>query len=846
MAILILYLITLIPLPLCALDILVYSNKDKENLGSSITRFPSPPSINFIDISFCFWIKQDNLKSANILYYKENDTRGFGFTLQQDYGFIKIKEIDLLFDYLTPPLPGRWRHFCSVYTKHEQSLAIYLDGELTFSRVNLDMLQSEFHPSLLQHLTLGDGKEKFGQPMSGELTLVRIWSRGLNSEEVLEEARCGQVNTQGMEVDWVVSKMGRGESVMLVDRPGGCPLHMEETKARLVGFQKRVKFQEAGIACEGLGGRQVNPATLEDLIEARDSFSSVQDCNSKFWVPVKQRQGSWVDVTNGNIPSYLPWKLGQPNGLHYQACTEAKFNKTTQEMDGYNDLNCNKSVRCFYCSLPSSSRFTLRGLCKEAAKDVHFLGDINTVDSNRPHWSGYRSFSIDFSGDFWQLKDQDSGQTLATTNSSLWPVGRNTWDLEEGVCGPKQFRTLVLTSCSLDHEMTCNDGTCRPLKSRCDGAIDCPEQEDEAECTIVQYPRDRQYMETLPPYGRTDEGEVIPADVIVSVGLQEVGDIKEVMMSYTAKMSLSMTWTEDRVQWRGLRNNSNINRVPYFSIQTGKQNIWVPVIIFSNTPKSDQTLMDLKAALTVEKKGRHEPSPLDQEQEMAYYTGRENPVTYTRTFMDVFSCIFNLEYYPFDTQVCTIQLQTPKHVKDLVRLRTGELSYQGPKDLIQFTVLDWSITEVEEGVEVSVRFRRRIQHHLLSTFLPTFCLMLIAQSGLYFRAEHFKTTAAVSVTVMLVLFTLYQAVSTKVTPTAYIKMIDIWLIFGLVLPFIVFFLLVSIDHLPSPPVSPEEEKPQTVWRLKNTLQFFAHFILPLIIIMFALTYGIAAAIIYNS
>ena len=153
------------------------------------------------------------------------------------------------------------------------------------------------------------------------------------------------------------------------------------------------------------------------------------------------------------------------------------------------------------------------------------------------------------------------------------------------------------------------------------------------------------------------------------------------------------------------------------------------------------------------------------------------------------------------------------------------------------------MTKTESGVDVTLVFKRRVQHHLLTTYLPTFCLMLVCQSGLYLRAEHFKTTAAISVTVMLVIYTLYQSVSNKVTPTAYIKLIDVWLIFGLVLPFVVFFLLVSIDHLPKAP-SPASEKPQQLWKLRQGLIVFAHFVLPAIILVFALAYAITAALIF--
>jgi hypothetical protein len=44
----------------------------------------------------------------------------------------------------------------------------------------------------------------------------------------------------------------------------------------------------------------------------------------------------------------------------------------------------------------------------------------------------------------------------------------------------------------------------------------------------------------------------------------------------------------------------------------------------------------------------------------------------------------------------------------------------------------------------------------------------------------------VSLTSMLVMYTLYQSVAGSLPQTAYLKMIDIWLLFGLIMPFVVF------------------------------------------------------------
>ena len=79
--------------------------------------------------------------------------------------------------------------------------------------------------------------------------------------------------------------------------------------------------------------------------------------------------------------------------------------------------------------------------------------------------------------------------------------------------------------------------------------------------------------------------------------------------------------------------------------------IWVPVLIFTNTANSDHTIMDSKSSLTVEKVSNYTKSTLDQLEEVAYYEGKENPVTFRRMYKKEFSCNFQLYFYPFDSQV---------------------------------------------------------------------------------------------------------------------------------------------------------------------------------------------------
>ena len=169
--------------------------------------------------------------------------------------------------------------------------------------------------------------------------------------------------------------------------------------------------------------------------------------------------------------------------------------------------------------------------------------------------------------------------------------------------------------------------------------------------------------------------------------------------------------------------------------------------------------------------------------------------------------------------------------------------YSGPVQLLQYNIITWEMKEEEGGLVIVFKLQRRILHHLFTTFIPTFCLMVMCQSTLYFKAEHFKTTAGVTVTTMLVMYTLYQSVSHKLLPTAYIKMIDIWLIFGLILPFCVFFLLVMIDHLPT--LRQGDMDPSKLSLMREVMVKIAHYVLPMIILLFAVSYTVTAATLYN-
>ena len=90
--------------------------------------------------------------------------------------------------------------------------------------------------------------------------------------------------------------------------------------------------------------------------------------------------------------------------------------------------------------------------------------------------------------------------------------------------------------------------------------------------------------------------------------------------------------------------------------------------------------------------------------------------------------------------------------------------------------------------EAEFKFQRKIMYHLANTFLPTISLLVIVEFTLFFDESKLEMAVTLSLTVMLVMYTLYQSISLTIPKTAYLKLIDYWLIYCLLTPFIIFII----------------------------------------------------------
>ena len=117
------------------------------------------------------------------------------------------------------------------------------------------------------------------------------------------------------------------------------------------------------------------------------------------------------------------------------------------------------------------------------------------------------------------------------------------------------------------------------------------------------------------------------------------------------------------------------------------------------------------------------------------------------------------------------------------------------KDLTMFTIKNLTMVKDQNSnmVYVALKLKRKVTTELLTTYLPTILLLLITFVTIFFDNDLFGDVIAVNLTIMLVMTTIFTSKIEELPPTSDMKMIDIWLIFCLVVPFLEVILRTAME-----------------------------------------------------
>ena len=276
----------------------------------------------------------------------------------------------------------------------------------------------------------------------------------------------------------------------------------------------------------------------------------------------------------------------------------------------------------------------------------------------------------------------------------------------------------------------------------------------------------------------------------MSIEVINMGGIDEIESAVEFQFILYLTWFESRLNFLNLRESGRSN------LETQEmESLWVPEIVFYNTKERLESLVDEKTSMSVERLGNFTVA-----KNKLVFKGSENPLTLSRFYKTNFICDFDMAWYPFDTQKCSMNFVVDEGSQRFVDLSVLNLEYSGPLDLTQYFIKKKTFTEKTEAngmkiVFVDIYLGRRLLSIILTVFAPTVILNIVGHSSNYFKEFFFEAVISLNVTVMLVLTTMFISVSENLPKTAYIKMIDIWLLFNLIKPFNDILVTTYIDFL---------------------------------------------------
>ncbi len=242
----------------------------------------------------------------------------------------------------------------------------------------------------------------------------------------------------------------------------------------------------------------------------------------------------------------------------------------------------------------------------------------------------------------------------------------------------------------------------------------------------------------------------------------------------------------------------NLNMNDHLNTLTleARQEIWIPQVVFYNTESKTESVNDVKAFAKVRREGNYLRETSSRIHNAYLFKGQENPITLTRVYSEKFICDYDMALYPFDVQKCSAIFIMKGNLGNFIELLPNSSLYLGPEDLPQYVVLETTIQEYvvppsTNAVKIDITFGRRILSSILSSYLPTFLICLMVFATNYFKSYFFEAIVTVNLTSLLALTTLFVSILNSLPKTSYIKMIDVWLIFCLTIPFTEVILQVS-------------------------------------------------------
>jgi len=267
----------------------------------------------------------------------------------------------------------------------------------------------------------------------------------------------------------------------------------------------------------------------------------------------------------------------------------------------------------------------------------------------------------------------------------------------------------------------------------------------------------RQYDRRATP--TTNKGE--PTLVSCEVFVRSFGSISEKAMDYQVDLYLRQHWHDPRL------NHSEITQVLDLNDPKLVQAIWKPEVYFPNAKEAEFQYVTVPNLLLSIK-------PLGQ-------------ILYMLRLKLTFSCMMELNKYPLDDQVCTMEIasfsKTTKELQLQWKMDVNPVQLSPEVKMPQFIVQDVEAVLCDEAavlgnyscLAAKFHLHRSIGFHLVQSYIPTILFVIVSWVSFWMDVEHVPGRVALGVTTLLTISSKSAGLSSESPQVSYVKAIDIWM-----------------------------------------------------------------------
>ena len=384
---------------------------------------------------------------------------------------------------------------------------------------------------------------------------------------------------------------------------------------------------------------------------------------------ITAEEGVWRDYYTGDeLENYSkPW-ISKKGDKVKNTTDNCIFFKS--ETGSWTEWQCKNSIGGFICPCHYETPpiINFRGLCPDTfVEHSGFVIRKRPTDQNMI-MVGHQSAKINLeNGSQWILRDTqiDTGHrrqmiTAKTDASTMsYALGRNNWTIsgDNQKCSEGKDYTIALKlSVCKEDEFTCNDGHCVKMEERCNQMSNCKDDSDEVGCKILVLKES--YNKRVPPVTAVWSGNTVKpvktmkeVAVVVSLTLHKIVAIHEEDHSIEFQFQIRLEWKENRAGYHNLKVDSYFNALSEDEIES----IWLPLVIYTNTDQQESSRLgwvnEWSTNVRVKREGNFTRSGFEVLDETEVFKGQENSLIMTQSYTHEFQCIYELERYPFDTQV---------------------------------------------------------------------------------------------------------------------------------------------------------------------------------------------------